>query len=454
MSGATVSAGRIALPTRRPSHGETPEAATTDASGHAQLVCTELPAVCVARKGTEIGIGLPTWVGAPVSITLGPGASADIEVVGSSGRAVPDATVSALVTCHSHISSFGTQAVRTRDGGIAAHSVIAAWSTRTDASGFARFTGLPPAGWEPPDDILGRWCGRLVLVEAEGFRSAHTALADGPNRIVLTPAVEYRARVVDAYGRAIPKPAWASGRDARGWGDEEGGVVALVPDAEPPSLVLDADGYLPRTLELTARAPAVVDLGTVVLDAAVLLRGSVSHADGTPAGGVLVTAAHESAYRVFVQGLTARDGSFALEPPSAGAYHIDAGMPGPPQRGSTRNSCWEAVAEHVRPGEECRLVLGFVPGLLVRLVPPEPKLAGFSLDTVTIIPRSADGRGEYDWLPEDGGRYLVHLYGRGPWTVAVRHAKIQPVDFHVRDEVRGPTDDVLTRDVVLRAVPR
>jgi len=129
-------------------------------------------------------------------------------------------------------------------------------------------------------------------------------------------------------------------------------------------------------------------------------------------------------------------------------------MPGPPQRGSTRNSCWEAVAEHVRPGEECRLVLGFVPGLLVRLVPPEPKLAGFSLDTVTIIPRSADGRGEYDWLPEDGGRYLVHLYGRGPWTVAVRHAKIQPVDFHVRDEVRGPTDDVLTRDVVLRAVPR
>ncbi|MHC5012366.1 MAG: hypothetical protein ACYTG6_15725, partial [Planctomycetota bacterium] len=188
------------------------------------------------------------------------------------------------------------------------------------------------------------------------------------------------------------------------------------------------------------------DLGTVVLRSAVLLRGSVSHADGTPAGGVLVTADLESAARVFVQGLTARDGTFALEPPSEGAYRVNAGTPGAAQRGSTRNSLWEAVAEHVLPGEERRLVLRFVPGLL-----PDPKPPGFSLDNVTIIPRSVDGRGQYDWMPEGGGRYLVRLFGRGPWNVEVRHPDLEPVDFEVRDAPLGPADDVLKHEVVLRA---
>jgi hypothetical protein len=197
-----------------------------------------------------------------------------------------------------------------------------------------------------------------------------------------------------------------------------------------------------------------VDLGTVVLRRAVLLRGSVSHADGTPAGGVLVTADHESAYRVFVQGLTARDGGFALEPPSEGAYRVSAGTPGAPQRGSTRDSLWEAVAEHELPGEERRLLLRFVPGLLVRLVPPDPKPPGFSLDNVSVIPRSMDGRGEYDWMPEVGGRYLVRLFGRGPWNVEVRHPQIEPVDFWVRDASSGSAADVLTREVALRAAVR
>ncbi|MHC5011709.1 MAG: hypothetical protein ACYTG6_12315, partial [Planctomycetota bacterium] len=270
----------------------------TDAYGRAELLVTECPAVCLASKGTEIGIGIPTWYeGDPLPITLAPAATADVEVADPSGRAVPDAIVSAQFVWHSQ--AWIAEAVRTRDGAILSGNVLLAWSTRTDASGLARFTRLPPVAWEPPDDILGGWFERRVLVEAEGFRSTHTALADGPNRIVLTPAVEYRALVVDEYGRAIHEPAWTSGREARGWGDEEGRVVALVPDAGPdaeaPPLVLDADGYLPRTFELTARAPAVMDLGTVVLRSAVLLRGSVSHADGTPAGGVLVTADLESA---------------------------------------------------------------------------------------------------------------------------------------------------------------
>ena len=67
---------------------------------------------------------------------------------------------------------------------------------------------------------------------------------------------------------------------------------------------------------------------------------------------------------------------------------------------------------------------------------------------------SVDGRGQYDWLPEGGGRYLVRLLGRGPWTVEVRHATIEPIDIAIRDRVIGPTDPVLTREVVLRPVIR
>lgn len=457
VSGATVSKGRIALPSRPHSQETTPEPSTTDASGRATLAVPEFHGVYLASKGTEIGIGLPMWDdGSPIPITLVPAATADIEVVDSAGRAVPDAAVSALVVWHSE--GFFPEFVRARDGGMVTSNVLVAWSVRTDPSGLARLARLPPADWEPPDDILGGSLGRRVLIEAEGFRSTHTVLADGPNRIVLTAAAEYRAHVVDEYGRAIHEPAWTSGRDVRGWGDEEGRVVALVPDAgpgaKPPPLVFDAAGYLPRTFEATARAPAVVELGTVVLRSAVMLRGTVSYADGTPAGGVIVTANHETAYRVFVQGLTASDGTFALEPPSEGAYRVDAGTPGAPQRGSTRNSLWDAVTEHVLPGTECRLVLHFVPGLLVRLVPPDPKLPGFSLDTVSIIPRSSDGLGQYDWMPEGGGRYLVRLFGRGPWNVEVRHRMTEPVDFMVRDALPGPADDVLTHEVALRAAVR
>ncbi len=458
VSGATVSGGLAALPNRRPLDGRSPELSLTDATGHAEVVATEHALGYVASKGAEIGIGFSTWDdGDPIPVTLVLGATADVEVVDPLGRVVPDATVWALVALHSH-NTLGWESIRTRDGGIVCWDVLIARSARTDSSGVARFARLPPVDWEPEDDVLGRWTTRSVLVEAEGFRSTHAALADGPNRIVLTPAVEYRARVVDAHGRAICGPTWTSGRDARGWGDGEGVVVALVPDAgldaAPSSLVFDANEYVPRTFELTARAPAVVDLGTVVLRPAVLLRGNVSYADGSPAAGVLVTANHESAYRVFVQGLTAGDGSFALEPPSAGAYRVDSGTAGAPQRGSTRNSLWDAAVEHVLPGEECRLVLRFVPGLLVRLVPPDPKPPGFSLDTVTVIPRSADGYGQYDWMPEGGGRYLVRLFGRGPWQVEVRHPQVEPVDFEVSGTSPGPDDDVLTHEIALRAAVR
>jgi len=362
VSGATVSAGWVVLPGGRLSPGETTEPATTDAGGSAKLSVAELPFAYLASKEGEVGIGIQWWDdGDPVPVTLVPAAAAEVEVVDPWGRAVPDAAVSALVAWNSHASLL--EYVRTRDGGVVVASVLVGWSARTDASGCARFALLPPAGWEPSDDVLGGWYDRLVLVEAEGFRSTHAALADGPNRIVLTPAVEYRACVVDEYGRGICGPAWTSGH-ARGRGDEDGSVVALVPDAggdaDLPPLVLDANGYLPRTITSGARAPAVVDLGTVVLRSAVLLRGIVCHADGTPVAGALVTADLESADRVFVQGLTAGDGSFALEPPSEGAYRVTADAPVASQRGSTGSSYWEAVVEHVLPGEEHRLVLRLV----------------------------------------------------------------------------------------------
>jgi hypothetical protein len=456
--GARVSRPRARLPGGDAGEEESAASATTDATGRAEVRATERRGVWLATLGGEVGIGMPEAWAEPdaVEITLGPPAAAEVDVVDPTGRPVANASVSALLVWSEPMGV--RDFLRARDGGIVASGILAAWSARTDASGSARFPSLPPSDWQPDRQILGAWAARRVLVEAEGFRSAHSPLADGPSRVVLTPAVEYRARVVDEDGRALHDSAWTCGPDVRGWGDREGRLVALVPDADlaaaPPPLVIDANGFLARTFERTTRAPAVVDLGTVALRPAVLLRGVVVHADGTPAGGVLVTADHESRERVFVQGLTGRDGAFALEPPAEGLYRIGSGTAGAPQRGSTRGSLWEAFAEHVRPGEERRLVLRFVPGLLVRLVPPDPRPPGFSLDNVTIVPRSADGRGQYDWMPEDGGRYLVRLLGRGPWRVEVRHADLEPVDFEVHDLPPGPSDEVLTREVALRAASR
>ena len=76
-----------------------------------------------------------------------------------------------------------------------------------------------------------------------------------------------------------------------------------------------------------------------------------------------------------------------------------------------------------------------------------PSVSGAAAITAS---RSSDGRGEYEWEPESDGRYLVHLYGRGPWKVEVRQSAIEPYDFEVA-AAPGPDDEVLFRKIELRA---
>jgi hypothetical protein len=191
-----------------------------------------------------------------------------------------------------------------------------------------------------------------------------------------------------------------------------------------------------------------VDLGMVVLERAPMLGGRVVWPDGRPAEQALVTAIGPTGK--IVQARTNGEGRFLLEPPEPGEYRIDAGRPAGALRGSHREKLWIAPERRVYPGSETRLELRYVPAVLVEFVGPEPRPPGFHWNNVVVVARSADGREEYDFLPEGPKRRVIYLYGRGPWTLVARHRALETVEVPLGCPDLTPDDALPVHRIELR----
>ena len=102
------------------------------------------------------------------------------------------------------------------------------------------------------------------------------------------------------------------------------------------------------------------------------------------------------------------------------------------------------------------LELRFVPAVLVELAGPEPRPPGFHWSNVVVVARSADGRADYDWMPEDGWlgkRRVIRLYGRGPWTLVAKHAALATTEIELGTPALTPTDPLPVHRMELRPSP-
>ena len=469
--GSAASGARVALMEapcteqfpRSPEVAET----TTDSTGAVELDWRGEETVLYAWTSDHAGVALLGDVerkARKCSVTLRPAPAVTVVVVDSAGRPIEGATVTGCARpsgASVHLPEFSASRAGTPWG---PRPLIAVAKT-TDGRGTCLIPPLPEGDVDVDDlqrMLVDAPCVRReVWVEMRGYRSERRALDAPTVRVQLVEATDVHALLTDDEGRSIANAEWRSSANDHGFGSDDGHVLAVVPStASPITLTFDADGFVPRDVVLDGAATAaagngsrIVDLGTVVLRRAVMLTGAVWWPDGSPAAGVLVTA--DAPSRRVVQDLTNAVGRFSLEPPEPGDYRVSAGTVRGRMLGSLRplDHYWEAVAERVTPGADTRLELRHVPAVLVEFVGPDPRPQGFHWSNVVVVARSADGRTDYDYLPEDfsGHRRVIYLYGTPPWTLVAKHAALEPVEVDLGSPVLGPDDPLPVHKLELRA---
>lgn len=464
VGGAAVAGANVALlaspATERFPQSEELATGVTDDDGAVGLPFSARGAVVHAWTDDASGVAL---LGAAdqedhaCEVTLRPAPTRSVEVVDPEGRPIAGASVFAWIDLSSaQIGRFSFAS--NRAGTPVGWGIVASFLARSDAQGMCRVRPLPNGDVDVDADgfdIDVPSASAEALVEAVGYRSEKRSLDAASVRVELVPVVEARALVVDDAGGPIPRVAWRCSPQDYGYGEPDGHVLALVPRTSAAhELILDADGFVARSIQIVAGGPATVDLGTVALERALMFRGIVVWPDGTPAAHVLVTA--DGPNRKFVQGQTNAAGRFELEPPDRGEFRLSAGTPAGAMRDTGRDHVFEATSPSVLPGSETRLELRFVPSIVVELTGPEPQPPGFHWSNVVVVARSADGRAEYDWMPEDGWhgrRRVVRLYGCGPWTLVARHAAIETSEKELGTPTLTPADAPPVHRMELRSLP-
>jgi len=440
--------------------------ATTDSTGAVELDWRGEETVLYAWTSDHAGIALLGGVEREARkclVTLRPAPTVTVVVVDSEGRPIEGATVTGCAHpggASIYLPEFSASRAGTPWG---PRPLIAVAKT-TDSRGSCLIPPLP----EGDVDVLHGFDIELVdaprvrreaWVEMRGYRSERRALDAPTVRIQLVEAIDVRALLADDEGRSIAHATWRSSAKDHGFGSDDGHVLAVVPSsASSTTLTFDAHGFVARDVQLDGAETATagnssrtVDLGTIVLERAVMLTGTVWWPDGSAAAGVLVTA--DAPSRRCVQGLTNAVGRFSLEPPEPGDYRVSAGTARGRMLGSPRagEHTWEAIAERVAPGTDTRLELRHVPAVLVELAGPDPRPRGFHWSNVVVVARSANGRADYEYLPEDfsGRRRVIHLYGTPPWTLVAKHAALEPVEVELGSPALGPKDALPVHKLVL-----
>jgi hypothetical protein len=444
-------------------------AATTDSTGAVEIDWRGEEAVLHAWTSDHAGIALLGSVereAGKCSVALRPAPAVTVVVVDSADRPIEGATVTGCASPGGNgfdLYEFSASRAGTPWG----PRPLIALAKTTDGRGSCLIPPLPEGeldvlqGWDV-ELVNAPYIHREVRVEMSGYRSERRALDAPTVRVQLVEAIDVQARLTDEEGRSIANATWRSSANDHGFGGDDGNVLAVVPSSgSPTTLTFDAGGFVARDVVLNGAAtaavgngPRIADLGTVVLRRAVMLTGTVWWPDGSPAAGVLVTA--EAPGRRCVQGLTNAVGGFSLEPSEPGDYRVSAGTARGRMLGSSRagEHIWGAVAERVTPGADTTLSLRHVLSILVELVGPDPRPAGFHWSNVVVVARSGDGRADYDWLPEDGfsgRRRVIRLYGTPPWTLVAKHAALEPVEVELGSPALGPDDPLPLHKLELRA---
>jgi len=441
--------------------------ATTDSTGAVELDWRGGETVLYAWTSDHAGIALLGDVereARKCSVTLRSAPTVTVVVVDSEGRPIEGAKVTGCA-CPSgaglgfYLARFSASRAGTPWG----PRPLIALAKTTDGRGSCLIPPLPKGDVDVDElqrMLVDAPCVRReAWVEMRGYRSERRALDAPTVRVQLVEAIDVRTLLTDDEGRSIAHATWRSSAKDHGFGSDDGHVLAVVPSAASSiTLTFDAHGFVARDVELDGAATATagnssrtVDLGTVVLQRAVMLTGTVWWPDGSPAAGVLVTA--DAPSRRCVQGLTNAVGRFSLEPPEPGDYRVSAGTAHGRMLGSPRaeEHSWEAIAERVAPGADTRLELRHVPAVLVELVGPDPRPRGFHWCNLVVVARSADGRADYEYLPEDfsGRRRVIHLYGTPPWTLVAKHAALEPIEVELGSPALGLEDPLPVHKLVL-----
>ncbi len=289
------------------------------------------------RRGGEAAAleAAPTGTRGP-TLALEPAARVEGTVADEQGRPLPGA----LVTASENDPRFGggrrmmRRALRDREAGEQA---------RSDAQGRVRIGGLDPArGYTLGAELTG-WAP--AELEVNGLRPRQTR---GGLALVMKPGARATGRVTDADGQPL------AGVEIRAGATPEGGssrffTISLGGEASTrPDATTDAEGAFaladlkPGRYDVTARrrgfatktvpglevaaAAAPVDLGTIALEPAARIEGTVTAPGGAPVEGVEVRAVPGGPFPILPgmrppgdpDATTGSDGWFAIEDRRAG----------------------------------------------------------------------------------------------------------------------------------------
>jgi carboxypeptidase family protein len=269
----------------------------------------------------------------------------------------------------------------------------------TDARGRFEMTGLDPGAY------------RLVAIHrdfAPATVSGLSVTADEESKasVVLERGAALSGRVLAAPDRPLagrvwvqqlgdePAPATVAELSKTRLGEDGRFRLSRLPRGSHVLAVM-ADGYPARRIEVRIDG-ADVDLGDVVLEPGLSIRGSVRDDRGWPVTGAQVTAFQWRSAEGVVRAESLPDGSFALPGLSPGQYHVTVSAPG-----------FGGGAQDVAAGaEDVGLVLhlaGAVTGTVV-------DAAGRAVEVFALAARPASrpvGPPEVQSVADRGGRFRV-----------------------------------------------
>jgi protocatechuate 3,4-dioxygenase beta subunit len=397
-----VPGARVSVPAGIPATGGWDEEATrnettTDAQGRFRLDgIGRKPANLVVRAPGFDQAGSEARQGESVEIFLFPGATLAGTVRDDEGRPVKGAAVRA-------------ESDRSR---------IAPPIERTDARGEFLVPGVRPGQYT----VVAREGGRApgiaaVVVEPEAEARVEVLLSDGgfvTGRVVDPEgrplAGRLRLEVVDEHGL----PASASDRIAADAKADGAFVLGPVP-LGTLGISVSAPGHATRRVDATVARRAAVDLGDVVLETGLVIRGRVRDREGNGLAGASVRARlRRPGERSLNEATSEADGEYVVAGLGPGTYQLTAVLPG--------HATAQATA--LAGGDPVDLVMDAGGEIAGRVV----DAAGQPAEDATLAAEWADEAeagspgGAFGAAEEGEGRFVLRDLAAGAYVVQARAA--------------------------------
>jgi hypothetical protein len=397
VAGARVEvAGTAPLPSTW-SHDPARNETVTDAAGRFRLEGIGRSPVRIAARARGFGRAERTDVrgGTSVEIFLFPGASISGVVRDDAGRPVAGAEVRA-------------------EGD---ESWTAPPPERSDARGEFHLDGVVPGEYT----VVAREGGRApgiaaAVVEADGEATVSLTVSDGGyavGRVVDSESrpIAGRVRVEGWNGRSLP--TFASDTLAAGAAGGNGSFALGPLPLGSLAVAASAPRFATRRVDADVAARGrTVDLGDIVLDAGLAIRGRVHDREGNGIAGAEVSAArHGSGTPSEGEAVSEADGGFVVGGLEAGSHDVWARAPGYALGEATAASGGDPVDVVLEPGGE-------IAGRVVDADGSPVEDAQLSAEDESRPPgpgRFASGRSD-----EGDGRFLLRDVAAGKYALQVR----------------------------------